>query len=180
MIKSPTIVPCWSTFEAQNLGEENRGNAPSLSLFFALSLLIQKKSLTEEENKTAAERGDAQLLGTSFTSFYTINLQEKMKNRLRLSLLRVAQQKRRLKAYTCVLSAPGDKGSSRGDGQSSSVSRRRLQPGLAAESTGEPGWYPPVKGLTQGSLCGFPSPPPLFYKCQNISLIYFIIYSLKV
>ena len=154
----------------------------SLSLSFLCPFSYDsKKSLTEgEENKTATERGDAQLLGTSFTSFYTINLQEKMKNRLRLSLLRVAWQKRRLKAHTWVLSAPGDKGSSWGDGQSSSVSRRRLQPGLAAESTGEPGWYPPVKGLTLGSLCGFPPPPPLFYKCQNISLIYFVIYSLKV
>ena len=32
---------------------------------------VTKKSLTEgEENKTAAERGGAQLLGTSFASFY--------------------------------------------------------------------------------------------------------------
>ena len=95
----------------------------SLSLSFLCPFSYDsKKSLTEgEENKTATERGDAQLLGTSFTSFYTINLQEKMKNRLRLSLLRVAWQKRRLKAHTWVLSAPGDKGSSWGDGQRCSV-----------------------------------------------------------
>ena len=40
-----------------------------------------KKFLIEgEENKTTAERGGAQRLGTFFTSFYTINLQGKMKN----------------------------------------------------------------------------------------------------
>lgn len=77
-----------------------------------------KKTLTEGEgNKTAAERGDARHLGTSFTSFHTINLQEKMKNSLRLSLLRVAWQNRCLNAHTWVLSMPGDKGSSGAKGR---------------------------------------------------------------
>lgn len=72
-----------------------------------------KKTLTEGGgNKTAAERGAARLVGTPFTSFHTINLREKMKDSLRLSLLRVAWQNRCLKAHTWVLSVPGDTGSS--------------------------------------------------------------------
>ena len=60
------------------------------------------------------------------------------------------------------------------------VPRWYLQPSLAVELTGEFGWYPYSQGLlTCSNLCGF-HPPPLFYKCQNISLIYFVIYSLKV
>ena len=42
-----------------------------------------------------------------------------------------------------------------------------------------PGGAHEWRALTQGSLCGFP-PPPLFHKCQDVSLIYFVIYSLKV
>ena len=73
-----------------------------------------KKPFTEGEgNETAAERGDARLLGTPFTSFHTTNLRETMKDSLRLSLLHVAWQNRCLKAHTWVLSVPGDTGSSR-------------------------------------------------------------------
>ena len=91
-----------------------------------------KKSLIEgEENKTTAERGGAQRLGTFFTSFYPLSCRRRRRTRLRLSLLRVAWQKRRLKAQTWILFAPWP---------------QRLLLGRWAEQR----WFPPASAARSG------------------------------